>query len=74
MRAKNIHVGYCRSTAGLDYTRHRETQRELAAYKAAREQGIQPAGTHQGQVDFAVQQSDKIGRAWDAGQVGQLED
>lgn len=67
IRAKNLHVGYARSTAGLDYTAHVKTQRELAAYRAAREQGIQPAGTRQAQVDFAVDQSDKLGRAWDAG-------
>ncbi len=66
MRAKNIHVGYCRSSSNLDYTAHVKTQRELANYRAAREQGVQPAGTHQGQIDFALKQSEATGKPFNA--------
>lgn len=70
MRAKNIRVGYCRSAAGLDATAARDTTRELASYRAARDAGIQPAGTRQHQVDFAMEQSEKIGKPWRADEVG----
>lgn len=40
---------------------------ELAAYKAARDQGIQPAGTKMHQVKQAVELSNNMGQAFDAG-------
>jgi len=40
---------------------------ELDAYSAARAQGIQPAGTKLQQVQAAVEASEKLGRAYDAG-------
>lgn len=73
IRAKGIRIGFCRSANGLDYTAHRDNQRELAAYKAAREQGVQPAGTHHGQINFAMEQSEKLGQPWRADQVGSVE-
>lgn len=41
--------------------------RELDAYAAARKQGIQPAGTTMAQTRAAVDASNKVGMAYDAG-------
>ncbi len=67
MRAKNIRVGWCRSSVGLDATQERHKNRELAEYKAARNQGVQPAGTTTAQTRYAMEQSDRTGQAWQAG-------
>lgn len=40
--------------------------RELDAYKEARAQGIQPAGTSMKKIQEAVQASETLGRAYDA--------
>jgi hypothetical protein len=40
--------------------------RELEAYKEAREQGIQPAGTSMKKIQEAVKASETLGRAYDA--------
>lgn len=40
---------------------------EIEAYKDARRQGIQPAGTKMKQIREAVELSDMAGRAYDAG-------
>lgn len=50
----------------------KRTANELAAYKSARDAGIQPAGTTQGAVDIANATSDKYGAAFNAedGTVG----
>lgn len=74
MRRKNIRIGYCRSAAGLDLTADKAKDSELAEYAAARRQGVQPAGTRAHQTRFAMEQSERSGRAWDAGQVGKLDD
>lgn len=66
MRAKHIRVGYCQSARGLDATAQRNNERELALYKSAREQGVQPAGTRTHQIRYALDQSDQTGRAFDA--------
>lgn len=42
----------------------------LSFYKSAREQGIQPAGTHRVQVEAAYEASEKLGKAYDAGTMG----
>lgn len=39
---------------------------ELDAYQAARDQGIQPAGTRMGQIQAAVEASEKLGKAYNA--------
>jgi hypothetical protein len=39
---------------------------ELNLYKSAREQGIQPAGTATKQVQKAIDDSNKVGKAYDA--------
>lgn len=38
---------------------------ELKAYKAARDQGIQPTGTSMAKIQEAVRISDKVGKAFD---------
>jgi hypothetical protein len=40
--------------------------KELNLYKSAREQGIQPAGTSTKQVQKAIDDSNKVGKAYDA--------
>lgn len=70
MRRKRVRVGYCRSTFGLDSTRDKNLTRELDLYRDARRQGVQPAGTTTAATRFALDNSDKLGKAWDAGRVG----
>ena len=43
---------------------------ELKAYKNARAQGIQPAGTSMAKVQDAIEKSDKAGKAYDANTGG----
>jgi hypothetical protein len=42
----------------------------LSFYRKAREQGIQPNGTHPVQVEAAYEASEKLGKAYDAGTMG----
>ena len=42
---------------------------ELDAYASARAQGIQPAGTQMHQIRAAIDASETIGRAYDAGKM-----
>jgi hypothetical protein len=44
--------------------------KELDAYSAARKQGIQPAGTSMKQIQKAVDDSNKVGKAFDANTGG----
>lgn len=43
--------------------------KELDAYKEARAQGIQPAGTSMQKIQEAVKASETLGRAYDAGKM-----
>jgi hypothetical protein len=43
--------------------------KELDAYKEARAQGIQPAGTTMDKIQQAVQASETLGRAYDANKM-----
>jgi hypothetical protein len=43
---------------------------ELNAYKSARDQGIQPAGTSMKKIQDAIDKSDKAGKAYDANTGG----
>jgi hypothetical protein len=45
---------------------NKKFNRELEAYKEAREQGIQPAGTSMRKIEEAVKASETLGRAYDA--------
>jgi len=46
---------------------------ELDAYADARSQGIQPAGTRMGQIERAIEASDTLGKAYDAGTMPKAE-
>lgn len=65
LRAKNIRVGYCRSAVGGgDYSEQKRWDKELAEYRDARRQGIQPDGTSTAQIRKAVEISEKTGEAY----------
>jgi hypothetical protein len=66
VRAKGLHVAWCKSHLGLDATAERNKNRELDMYASARRQGIQPAGTQTHQTIAALEASDRTGRAYDA--------
>lgn len=67
MRAKNIRIEGCRSAVGgPDRTAQKAWDAELDAYRSARSQGIQPAGTRMPQIKEAVELSQIAGKAFDA--------
>jgi hypothetical protein len=66
MRAVNLHIGYAASAKGLDYTTQKKWDNELALYRKAREQGIQPDSTKTKDIRRAIDVSEKIGRAYGA--------
>jgi hypothetical protein len=67
MKQKGALVAYCNSAGGFDYTRQKTWDKDLAAYKDARAQGIQPETTQRRDVVAALHQSDKSGTAFQAG-------
>lgn len=66
LRAKNLNIGYCQSWRGLDKSAQDHMESEVEAYRNARREGIQPAGSTTQQVRYAIEQSDKFGKAFDA--------
>jgi hypothetical protein len=66
MRAVNLHIGYAASAKGLDYTTQKKWDNELALYRKAREQGIQPNSTKTKDIRKAIDISDKTGQAYGA--------
>ena len=66
LRGKRTKVAYCNSANGFDYTEQKKWDRDLAAYKDARAQGIQPSSTKREAVDRAVAMSNEVGKAWQA--------
>ena len=66
LRGKGARVAYANSAGGWDYSTQKKWDRDLAAYKDARAQGIQPSGTDRKAVDRAVAISNEVGKAWDA--------
>lgn len=66
LRAKSLRVAYCNSASGQDYTAQKKWDADLAAYKDARAQGIQPSGTDRSKVDRAVAISNETGQAYQA--------
>jgi hypothetical protein len=66
LRSKRTRVAYCNSANNMDYSTQKKWDRDLAAYKDARAQGIQPSGTDRAAVDRAVAMSNEVGKAWDA--------
>lgn len=64
-RAANLKIAYA-GIGGGDYSSQKRWDAELAAYKDARAQGIQPKGTKMKDIRAAVEISDKSGKAFDA--------
>lgn len=66
LRAKNIRVAYCQSASGRDFTTQKKWDAELAAYRSARSEGIQPDGTRMKDINKARVISDQTGSAYGA--------
>lgn len=66
VRYKGIRIAYC-GQGGGDATGQRRWDAELDAYRDARRQGVQPAGTKLPQIQAAMEVSDRTGVAFDAG-------
>lgn len=64
-KVRSLRVGYC-GQGGQDFTAQKKWDKELALYRSAREQGIQPAGTTTAKVRAALEASDKTGVAYQA--------
>jgi hypothetical protein len=62
-RAANLRVAYC-GIGGGDATEQKKWDQELALYRTARSQGIQPEGTRTSQVMRALKASDAAGAAY----------
>lgn len=60
-------IAYCSSATGQDYTAQKRLDKDLAFYKEARAQGVQPASTRRESVENAMRISEKTGSAYDAG-------
>lgn len=65
MRRKGLRIGWCKSQDGLDATAEKAKNTELALYKSARDQGVQPLGTRMEQSRHALDVSDLTGRPFD---------
>jgi len=64
MRAVNLHIGYAASAKGMDYTTQKKWDKELALYRSARAQGIQPDSTKTKDIRRAIDISEKTGTAY----------
>ncbi|MEW2498375.1 hypothetical protein AB0942_33310 [Streptomyces nodosus] len=62
-RSANLRVAYC-GIGGGDATVQRRWDNELAQYRSARAQGIQPDGTKGHQVRAALEASEAVGAAY----------
>lgn len=62
-RAANMRVAYC-GVGGGDATAQKQWDSELALYRQARAEGIQPEGTTRNKVLDAMRQSDAAGAAY----------
>ena len=71
-KAKGLQLstGDARSAVIAAGTTQKKWDKELSAYKDARRQGIQPAGTTMRAVEDALKKSDKAGKAYDANTGG----
>lgn len=66
-RAANMKIAYARSHIGQDATTQKKWDKELALYREARAQGIQPKSTQTKDIRAAVEYSNKTGVAFNAG-------
>jgi len=64
LRDKGMRTYLASPSKGLDGTRQKKWDRELARYANARKQGIQPDGTTMRKVIDAERASDKAGAAY----------
>ena len=62
-RATNVRIAYC-GIGGGDATKQKAWDRELADYRSARAQGIQPDGTTTAKIRQAVELSNQVGAAY----------
>jgi len=63
LRASNIHMNAGDAKSGLQQTK-KQTDKELALYRAARKQGIQPESTRTKDIQSAIEISNKTGVAY----------
>lgn len=64
LRNAGVRTYLASPSKGLDGTAQKRWDKELAAYRAARRQGIQPDGTTRAKVTEAVRLSDEAGAAY----------
>lgn len=64
LRAADVKTYLASPSKGLDGTAQKRWDKELADYRAARRQGIQPDGTTKAKVEQAVRLSDQAGAAY----------
>ena len=64
LRGKRSRVAYANSAGGYDYSTQKAWDKDIAAYKDARAQGLQPATTKRADVDRAHAISDITGSAF----------
>lgn len=64
LRNKGVKTYMATPSQGMDGTAELKKDSELAAYRAARAQGIQPDGTTRAAVESAVRKSDEAGAAY----------
>lgn len=64
LRAANTTTYLASPSKGLDGTAQKKWDKELADYRSARRQGIQPDGTTARKVEEAVRLSDAAGAAY----------
>lgn len=66
IRSQRQKIGYCKSHLGHDRTRQRKWDSDLAAYRQARSEGMQPRSTQRSDVEAAKVISDTTGKAFQA--------
>lgn len=64
LRAAGVRTYLASPSKGLDGTTQKKWDRELALYRQARKQGIQPDGTKTSQIVKALKASDAAGAAY----------
>lgn len=66
LRSASLRVGWGRSHLGIDRSREKSKESELALYREARAAGVQPATTRTPDIRKAMDISAKAGAAFDA--------
>lgn len=64
VRSKGIKTHVETPGTGYDPAKNKAWDRRIDSYRAARAEGIQPAGTSKSQIDAAVRTSDATGTAF----------